>query len=309
MYSIAIDIGATNLRVASCDANGNVIKRIDEKIDKTKDSAEFLKVILQIIENIVTENGKPERIAIASAGLLNLKKGSITPINLPLGEIPIVDSFKKFTQEIFLMNDCDAGVIGEKIFGAGKNHDNLVYVTISTGIGSGIISHDKLLLGKDGNATEIGHTTIDPEGRMKCGCGKSGHWEAYCSGKNIPIFAKQLAQKFSYPDPNSYENKTSAEIFSLAKNDETTKKILDEIGRYNAIGLSNIINTFDPSLIVLGGSVAINNQKEILEPINSHLEKYTINRIPEIKITQLGNDVVLYGAIAVATGKFQVPKI
>jgi glucokinase len=88
------------------------------------------------------------------------------------------------------LNDCAAAVLGERHFGAGKGLENLAYVTLSTGLGGGAIVDGHLLIGKDGNAVEVGHITIDPGSSLICGCGSPGHWEAYSSGSNIPNFVK-----------------------------------------------------------------------------------------------------------------------
>jgi len=122
-------------------------------------------------------------------------------------------------------------------------------------------------LGKDGNAVEIGHLTIDFEGRLKCGCGKKGHW---------------------------------AEIlFDAAKDrDKLSLRLVEEIGVLNAIGFANVINAYDPSVISVGGAVTLKNTKLILSPIRRNVENYVLNRVPKIIATPLGEDVGIFGAVA-----------
>lgn len=202
--------------------------------------------------------------------------------------------------------------MGEHEFGAGKNLKNLVYVTLSTGIGGGVYADNNLLLGKDGNAVEIGHMIIDPEGKLKCGCGKKGHWEAYCSGRNIPNFVRLvLREKFKVKNSLLFKqvgkdlSKLTTELlFNCARaGDKLALQLVEEIGKLNAIGFTNLINAYDPELITVGGGLALNNPKLILDSIKKYVEDYL--RVPEIKITPLGERIVLYGAAAAV---FNPPK-
>ena len=252
--------------------------------------------------------GDVKGIGIGTIGPLDLKKGVITkPANLQLGEVPLREPLEdKFKVPVYILNDCVAAVVGEKVFGAGKHLENLVYITISTGIGSGVFVNGTLLLGKDGNAHEVGHMVVDIEGKIVCGCGKRGHWEAYASGTGIPKYAKYLletkfgkeAEKSSIYAKAMAGILTAKDVYDAAKQgDEIALKIVEEVGRINAIGIANVINIYDPSLITLGGSVVLKNVNLVLDPILRNVSKYTINRIPEIMITPLGEDIVLLGAI------------
>jgi glucokinase len=196
--------------------------------------------------------------------------------------------------------------LGEKWFGDAKSIDNFVYVTLSTGIGAGAYVDNKLLLGKDGNACEVGHLVIDFEGRLQCGCGKWGHWEAYCSGRNIPNFARYWIKKRELEREDNpivevalSKKLTSKQLFDFAKKeDKLALEMVEEIGRLNAMGIANLINAYDPSLITVGGGLALNNEELILKPIQQWVGAYTRNRLPTIKLTSLKEKVVLYGTIA-----------
>ena len=135
------------------------------------------------------------------------------------------------------------------------------YITISSGIGGGIFVDNHLLRGKDGNATEIGHFTIDFEGRMICGCGRRGHWEAYCSGIGMPNYARFLLREFSKEKferkssmlvkkvHSNREKITSKMIFDAAKaGDKTSIEIVEKVGILNAIGFASVIDAYDSSL-------------------------------------------------------------
>ena len=179
-------------------------------------------------------------------------------------------------------------------------------MTWSTGIGCGAIIDGRPILGKDGNAHEIGHTVVDIEGKMVCACGKKGHWEAYCCGKNIPNFARFLVKKYKLSSEFDTRDLTTEKLFSLAKKDKSASRIVNEILGINGIGIANIINVYDPELIVIGGSVMLNN-KWALNTIKRHAKSYKYNRMPRIKTTKLGENATLYGAMAIASKKIIAP--
>ena len=307
MSYIAIDIGATNIRVATGNYNG-LKRKIMRPTDIKNGSGGVSKQIIKLIESIRTE--EPSAIGIGSIGPIDLEKGMITNTpNYPLQNIPIEEPLvEEYKVPVTIVNDCAAAVMGEQMFGAGRGMENLVYVTISTGLGAGAIVDDNLLLGKDGNAVEAGHFTIFPDSDIVCGCGCRGHWEAFCSGKNIPSFVNSLLDSNNWVNSELYKlargtpkNITAKNLYTAAKKgDAYSLGIVKRIGEINAIGFANIVNAYDPELITVGGSIALNNPKLTLTPIKENIQKYTINRIPEIKITPLGQDAVIIGALALA---------
>jgi glucokinase len=309
---IGVDLGATKVRVALGNETG-IRASCYEETDKSHGTRGIIDQIARMIRSLLPEGIIPGTIGIGSIGPLDFSSGSIlAPPNLPFRLIPLRKPLQEeFGVPIYLMNDCTAAVLGEHTFGAGRGLENVVYVTISTGIGGGAIVDGHLLIGKDGNAVEAGHITVDPEGTMTCGCGCRGHWEAYCSGANIPNYARyllsrrgsedwstSLLQQFSGGDPQ----RITAEILFKAakKGDKVSKWIVERIGELNAIGFADLVDLYDPELITVGGSVALNNPALILEPILKNIRKHTINRVPEIRMTPLGDEVVLYGALALA---------
>ncbi len=303
---IAVDIGATNIRVATGDSDG-LQEKTTEPTDIGNGANGVSEQIIRLIEDIRDE--KPESIGIGSIGPIDLETGEITNTpNYPFNYIPIAQPLEEhFGVKASLVNDCAAAVLGEQRFGAGKGYSNIVYVTISTGLGGGAIVDNHLLMGKDGNAPEIGHVTINSDSDIKCGCGSYGHWEAYSSGRNIPRNAMKL-MKSSWRKSliadligGDLDLLTSKTIYDAAKQgDEVALGVVAEIGRINAIGFANITNLFDPELITVGGSIALNNPRLVLDPIHENIDKHLINRKPEIMVTPLGEDAVLIGALALA---------
>ncbi len=312
-YGIGVDLGGTNIRAVLGDGNGRIIARISERTEKSKGpegiSQQIIRISRTLMERFRLE--RVEGVGVASAGTLDPKRERIKKFaNLPFDEIPIVHPVKdELKVPVLLLNDCLAAVMGEKMFGAGRSIRNLVYITISTGIGGGIYVDDHVIFGKDGNAHEIGHMTIDMEGRLLCGCGKRGHWEAYCSGDNIPKYARLLLSRKGRGEVEEslllklaggdLDRLSAKMIYDAAKRgDALSLEIIDEIGRANAIGFANVINMYDPEMITVGGTVALKNVDLVINPIKKYVGEYVVNRLPEIRMTALGGDTVLYGALA-----------
>lgn len=314
-YVIGVDLGATWVRVALSDERGRFVEKARERVDKSSETA-ISGQIVRLTESTLQKKGISPRhlegVGIASAGPLDLKEGRIVkPPNLPFAQVHITKPIvKKLNVPTYLINDCTAAVLGERRFGAGKGLDNIVFVTIGTGIGGGAIVDGHLLLGKDGNAVEVGHFTIDSQDRLKCGCGKRGHWEAYCSGKNIPDFIRMRVREIEETRVNQslllksmegdLSTLTSEDLFAAAKNgDALSLQLVEEIGTLNAIGFANVINAYDPSLITVGGSVVLRNKRLVLPPIREKAKHHVLTRVPKIVATPLAEDVGIYGAIAV----------
>ncbi|MEM2921521.1 MAG: ROK family protein [Candidatus Bathyarchaeia archaeon] len=317
-YGICVDLGATNLRVALGFDDGRLIAKLSRRTDVATGPEAISRQIIEMVKTIRVKCeallGELVGIGIGSIGPLDPKRGGIDhPANLPYDFIPLVEPLnREFNVPVELLNDCVAAVLGEKTFGLGKLEHNLVYITISTGIGAGVYVDNHLLLGKDGNAHEVGHMVIDSNGRLRCGCGRAGHWEAYTSGRNLPNLARMLVKEeqlyFSgsllsiYTD-GDFSRLTAKDIYhGAATGDKICLRVIEEAGRLNAIGFSNVVNVYDPSLITVGGTVALENVSLVLDPIQRYLAEYCFNRPPKIQATPLGEDIVLYGALASSFG-------
>jgi len=314
---VGVDLGATKVRAALGD-EGGIMASCWEETDRRHGARGVTDQIIRMIRRLLSEEGDGsalKAIGVGSIGPLDLSKGCIRkPPNLPMRVIPLREPLQEaFGVPVHLLNDCAAAVLGEQFFGAGRGLEDLVYVTLSTGLGGGAIVDGHLLIGKDGNAVEIGHIVVDPEGEMVCGCGCRGHWEAYCSGANIPRYARHLLRerepeevtsslllRLSDDDPQRI---TAEVLFEAARRkDEISRWVVEKIRELNAIGFADLVNLFDPELITVGGSVALKNPDLVLEPILEKIGQYTINRVQEIRLTPLGEEIVLYGALALVRG-------
>lgn len=295
---ISIDLGASNSRAAIVSKNGKILKRLETKTIRESEAL-LIKSLIVLVNGLLENSDKGERIkgiALNAASPVS-QEGLTNPPNLPFKKIALRKPLEKyFKLPVILNNDCSAAVWGEKTFGAGKGYENLVYITISSGIGSGAIVDNHFLSGHTKNAGEIGHFTIDTKYNLSCGCGKGrGHWEAMCSGNNLPKFFKAWLKQNKLQD--KYSVKKSADIFDLAdKKNKTVLDFLEEVGRMNGRGISNVIAAYNPELITLGGAVVIQNKKYILPYLKKNVDKFL--EMPKILITPLKEDIVLLGGAA-----------
>ncbi len=315
-HLIGVDLGGTYVRVVLSDENGNFIEKRSEEVDKRNADA-IADQIVRLTRFLCGKHGFDVKslrgVGVVSAGPLIQEEGVLfKPPNLPFDHVPITKPVtEKLDIPACLINDCAGAILGEKMFGAAKGLDDCVYITISTGLGCGAIVNGTLLLGKDGNAHEVGHFVIDSQGRLTCGCGRRGHWEAYCSGRNIPNYvrmrlgemrAKTLKESLLFKTlEGDLTRLVAADLFACAKRgDGLSLKFVNEIGVLNAMGFASVINAYDPSLITVGGTVTLRNKKMILSPIKKYVKDYAINRVPKIIVTPLGQNVGVYGAVATA---------
>lgn len=304
--ALAIDLGASNVRVALVSSSGEITHKIKEATVKDGgDGSVVTKQIARLAHSLLRKVDRSTLcgIGISSIGPLDYKKGGpLHSPNVPFDFIPLIEPLKKeFHLPMFLLNDCNAAVLAEKRFGKGKKARNLVYITLSSGIGGGAIVDGNLLWGKGGNAAEVGHFVVDTKYGLLCSCKKGyGHWEGLASGVNIPRFFHTWAKREKHEIGK--ETKEAKDIFEAAKKGNAhAQAFLEELAKVNAHGLSTLIVAYDPELITIGGSVALHNSDVILEGILKYVDHFLEN--PRIEITELGEDIGLLGA---AAGAFSI---
>lgn len=268
--------------------------------------------IIWLINHMISENNINNEdvigIGIASPGPLNSEEGVIieTP-NLPFKKFPLKSTVENATGiKTFIDNDANAAALGEFLFGAGKGVENLIYITVSTGIGGGIIINKKLYRGKTGNAGELGHMTVEPQG-PRCNCGNYGCLEAMASGTAIARVARERLQHFEKLNDEkslllSYDNITAKEVFECAsKGDKLSLEVVDYTSNYLGIGIASFINIFDPEMIVIGGGVSkvgdilFDRLRKIALERSFNVMSSTVKIVP----ASLGTDAGIVGAIAI----------
>ncbi|MBU5593487.1 ROK family protein [Clostridium sp. MSJ-4] len=260
-YLIGIDLGGTKIAGAITDLEGNIIKENTLPTKAEEGEKSVLGRIIEVIQDLIISSGKTvddiKAIGIGSPGPLDSKKGIIiTTPNIPFKNFDILTPIKeKFNVPAFLDNDANVAAIGEHMLGAGRNTENMIYVTVSTGVGGGAIINGRLYRGNTCNALEVGHTTLLPDG-PRCNCGNYGCLEALSSGTAIAKRAKEAVESGRDTTLSHYETITSYEVFKeAAKGDSVARHIIDTSLEYLGIGIANIITSFDPEMIVIGGGV------------------------------------------------------
>ena len=316
-YFIGIDIGGTKILTALADNEGKIITKAhnpteadqgrDVIIDNIKNTIE------RVIDNSKVTKDEIVKIGLGTPGPLDLKKGKIIEnSNLSWSDVPIVKILEKITGiPVILENDANAAGLGEKFFGAGRGANNIVYITISTGIGGGVIIDNKIFHGK-GNAAEIGHMTLIPDSKFQCGCGNYGCFEAVASGTAIAKRGKEIVKEnktgliYEYSEGNI--DLVDAPLIAAAarEGDQDAIEIFKLTGRLLGVGIANVLNLFDPEIIVLGGGV-MHAEDLFMDELKKSLKKRALKsnlKNLQIKNAKLGKDTGVMGAIAVAMGDY-----
>jgi len=304
--AIAVDLGATNLRVGLVTKAGRIERMNVAEIPKDPSDAGIITdLIIRTIHSVVPDReiGTLAGIGIGAAGPIDRSHTAIVhPPNIPLDKIPLSDPIRaEFDLPVRLVNDCCAGLLGEAYFGEGKGCKNFVYVTISTGIGAGILANGTIVSGRAGNAGEVGHLFVDSDYDLTCGCGGKGHWEGYASGRFLPRFYHAWQQKKKIVS-KTQPILTARDVFCAIREQHGADKsdFLDELGRINARGISDIIVAYDPDIIVLDGSVVLNNPDLIIPPIEQYADRYL--PMPRLTVSSLFGFAPLLGAAVIARG-------
>jgi glucokinase len=296
-YSVGLDLGGTNLRAAAIDSDGKMLEKTAGATNFTEGRAAVLSDIVDAIQHLRERHGAAglAGIGIGVPGFIRMKEGFITNSNnLPYFEnFPIRDAIEqRLGTRVILENDANAAALGEKWIGAGRGVDDLVMLTLGTGIGGGIISGGRVLRGFVGMAGELGHTTVVPDGNP-CGCGNRGCLEKHASATAVAAMARMM---------HLGEHLTSKDVYDLARQEgevgEKARAIWQAMGESLGVALATLVNTFNFPLYVLSGGVLPAWEffaPSMMETVRRR--SYTF-RATETKITQatLGNEAGLYGA-------------
>ena len=310
---LAFDLGGTKFAFGVVAEDGTVLGsgRVETLAQNGPDQA--VKRVADAAHDLLKKlNLKPSDllgIGIASPGPLDIARGCVdgSP-NLPgwTGYSIEGELSKAFGLRARIDNDANAAALGEYLFGAGKGRKNLVYVTISTGIGGGAIVDGRLMRGANGNAAELGHITLDIKGPA-CPCGGNGWFEMYASGTAIARRTREAlasgVKSSILSLAGNLENVTTHHVLqALAQNDPLAVKIWDESMEYLGRGLAVIIDVFNPEIIVVGGGVTAAGDV-LFKPMREKALRYAFPRLAavcSIVPAGLGGDVGVVGAAACA---------
>lgn len=301
-YSIGIDLGVNYLLGVLTDLSGNIIEEMNIPLKET-DVEYVMNEICSIIETLI--KSAPESpygivgIGIGVPGMIDRDENILFAPNLKWRQIDLKQIIEnKFNIPTKVENEANAGCYGEQLYGAGKNIANLIYLSIGIGIGGGIIINNTLYTGTSGISGEMGHLTIESNGK-KCPCGNSGCWELYASESAL-LEESKLA--------GSIDGDISIDTIlnEARKGNRKVLQLLNNIGEHIGIGLTNIINTFNPEMIIIGNRMAL-LENWITNPINRILTERlsTYHRSnTNIRFSSLGTYSSALGASSFSIAKF-----
>lgn len=314
-YIVGVDLGGTKTAVGIITIRGHLVTKAQEETKLALGPQGVIKQMIDMTKSVLASAGITKKeiigIGIAAAGPIDLKKGEIlSPPNLPgWDRVQLVKPFKdSFRLPVYLDNDANAAALGEWVYGAGKGCKNMVYLTISTGIGGGIIIDGKLYHGANANAGEIGHMSIN-QFSPKCGCGNLGCLEAHSSGTSVAKRAKErlmqqpeIGTEILKLANNDINQVTAKIVFTAARQgDKLANELVDEFSFNLGVGLANVVNIFNPERIILGGGV-MKSYDLFLDKVKEVVKSRALKplwEVCEILPAALGDNVGIYGACAV----------
>jgi glucokinase len=309
-YHIAVDIGGTQMRAACYHYQQDKPLKI-RRVPTRDPSGDILDRLYELIASVYPDEGSVEGLAVAAPGPLDPFQGIIFEApNIPEWvDLPLRARLQsRFNTHVEIGNDANLAALGEWQFGAGRGHHHIVYLTVSTGIGGGVIIDDRMLLGIHGLAGELGHVTILPGGPI-CSCGQPGHLEAVASGPAIARWVQAELQKGTESSLKVYKTPNTIQIAQAAvQGDDLARKAIENACYYIGICLANYLHIFNPSIIIIGGGVSRSGNL-ILEPIRRAMEFHAM--VPHyldnlaLSISALGDDAGLMGALTLARSSSQ----
>jgi len=297
-YSIGIDLGGTNLRAAAIDKDGKMLAKISGSTPVASGPQPVVNDMAQSVEKLREQFGRDELAGIGAGvpGNIDMAKGVI----VGWGNMPIFNGYamrdelsKRLGTKVILENDANAAALGERWMGAGRGVDDLVLLTLGTGVGGGIIVDGRILHGQIGMAGELGHMTISPNGNP-CGCGNRGCLEKHASATAVSAMARLLGLGHDL---------TAQQVYDLAvQGNDRAREIFKVMGEALGIALASLVNIFNFPLYLLGGGVVAGWDffaPAMLAEVERRSFTYrsTLKTMPtRIEAAKLGGDAGLFGA-------------
>jgi glucokinase len=312
---IGVDLGGTNTRMALIGRDGEVL---DKQKEETLAAEGHEAVIAKLIRNIYRQRANAGRagrevaaVGVGAPGVIHEQTGVVVKSpNFPdWNNLPLKKTLEEELKlPVFVENDANAAALGEQWRGAAKDIRSMIFLTLGTGVGGGIVLNGRIWHGADGMAGEVGHMTIVPEGR-RCGCGNSGCLEMYASSRGIVMTFKEMCAGKRL-DADNRQELTSARIYQAARDGDTTaRRVMQEMGRYLGIGIANLINIFNPEMVVIGGGVK-DAWDLFIDAVREEVRKRAF-AYPAVRTkivpSALGDEAGTVGAAAVAFQKIAIP--
>ncbi|MCD6552406.1 MAG: ROK family protein [Chloroflexi bacterium] len=310
-FIVAVDLGGTQIRTALCREDGTIIKRISDLTRAAEGLDAVLDRLIGSVYAVLPDRVEDvEAIGVAAPGPLDPRTGVVISAgNLPgWTNVPLKNILEReFGVPAYAGNDANVAALAEQRFGAGQGIHDLVYITVSTGIGGGIIVDDRMVLGSRGLAAEVGHQIVFPDG-PRCTCGGKGCLEAISSG---PAIAAYAVERISAGEPSVLTamvdgdlNRITARLVNEAAQagDALAQQAFHRAGFYLGLGIISLMHILNPAIFILGGSVALHSGNLLWEPMHKVIRERAMSPLywehTPIVPAALGDDVGLLGALA-----------
>jgi glucokinase len=304
MYYVGIDIGGTSIKAGLVDESGRVCE-LHEAPTPVDDLDDLMSTLAELFSR-VRANGTVCAVGVGIPGLRSYATSVIeTSPNIPcIHGVNLEDLLaRKLGMPVITENDAKAGAYGEWACGAARGLQHLAYITIGTGLGCGLILHGKLFRGASGYAGELGHTTVELDGRA-CGCGSRGCLETRVSATAMVLTAREFLQNDPKGPLNDVRDSLTAKLIydAAIQGDATAQTVFAETGRFLGIACANLVNFLNPQMIVIGGGVIASGEL-LLEPATAEARRRAF--APAVQVcpivrSQLWPDAGLIGAAMLA---------
>jgi glucokinase len=307
---VGVDVGGTKVVAGVVDERGRVLARLRQDTP-AQEPGRLRKVIVSMVRELADAH-PVEAVGVGAAGLVDADRAVVTfAPNIAWRNEPLAAELQRDTGlPVVVENDANAAAWAEARFGAARGEDDVVMLTVGTGIGGGIVSEGRLQRGRHGVAAELGHLVVAPEGR-RCGCGARGCWEAYASGNALVAHARELARAAPDSAPAMLaladgrpESISGRDVTDAARRgDPAAVAAFRVLGIWLARGMANVSAVLDAGTFVLGGGVATAGSL-LVEPTVEHLRdllaKSASRPVPAVRVAALGPDAGLIGAADLA---------
>jgi glucokinase len=316
--AIGLDVGGTKIAGGVVTSAGEILERIVVPTPSVDDETNTLVVLRRVIDELRGRHPQVEAIGVGAAGMVEWPAGYIRwAPNNAYRALPLRKLLEEATRlPTIVENDANVAAWAESRFGSGAGYDDIVCLTVGTGIGGGLILGGRLYRGKAGIGAEVGHIIVNPEGRS-CGCGNNGCLEALAAGPALGAYGREAAQT----DPDGYlaklaggsANVTGETVFAAAcDGDPTARSLFEQLGYWLGIGIASLVTLFNLELVVIGGGLGTTGEL-LLAPARASFERFVFARsqrqLPSIVPARLGVEAGLIGAAALALDHQDIPKV
>ena len=309
MNYLGVDLGGTNIACAVVTSSGEMLGKASIPTNLPEPAEDIADRIAECCRMALSNSGIPlegiASVGIGAPGIANARTGVVEySCNLDFHNTPLAEMVHaRLGKPVLLENDANAAALGEFVSGSGKGSDSLVAITLGTGVGGGVVMHDRLLTGFNYAGAELGHFVMVRDGEL-CSCGRRGCFEAYCSATALTRQTRQAMEQ----DPDSLmwrlagslEAVNGKTVFdALDQGDPTAKQVFDSFVENLACGITSIINIFQPEVLCVGGGIS-NQGERLLAPVRAIVDRedYARDSARRTRIVRatLGNDAGIIGA-------------